>query len=116
MDLPVDSDYVLGPGDALVINLWGSAPQRLNRTIDRQGQLAVAEAGPIAVAGLTVAQAQESIQNALSRQYHEIHVEISLGRLRSVRVYVVGDVPGAPMTFITSANNLQLAPVSQLSN
>jgi protein involved in polysaccharide export with SLBB domain len=97
MDLPVGPDYVLGPGDALVINLWGSAPQRLNRTIDRQGQLAVAEAGPIAVAGLTIAQAQESIQQALSRQFHEIHVEISLGRLRSVRVYVVGDVqrPGA---------------------
>ena len=97
MDLPVGPDYVLGPGDALVLNLWGSTSQRLNRTIDRQGQIALPEAGTIAIAGTTIEQAQQSIQKALSGQFKDIHVEISLGRLRTVRVYVVGDVqrPGA---------------------
>ena len=97
MDVPVGPDYVLGPGDALVLNLWGSTSQRLNRTIDRQGQIALPEAGPIAVAGSTIEQAQQSIQKALGEQFKDIHVEISLGRLRTVRVYVVGDVqrPGA---------------------
>jgi len=97
MDLPVGTDYVLGPGDALVLNLWGSISQRLTRTIDRQGQIALPEAGPITITGSTIEQAQQSIKQALSSQFKDIHVEISLGRLRSVRVYVVGDVqrPGA---------------------
>ncbi|MGH9641117.1 MAG: polysaccharide biosynthesis/export family protein, partial [Terriglobales bacterium] len=46
MDLPAGPDYVLGPGDGLVLNLWGSISERLNRTVDRQGQIALPEAGP----------------------------------------------------------------------
>jgi protein involved in polysaccharide export with SLBB domain len=97
MDLPVGADYVLGPGDGLILNLWGSVSQRLSRTIDRQGQVALPEAGTVSIAGLTIAQAQEKIQKTLEEQFQNIHVEISLARLRTVRVYVVGDVqrPGA---------------------
>ena len=97
MDLPAGPDYVLGSGDSLIVNLWGSVSERLNRTIDRQGQVALPEAGTITVAGQTIAHAQEMIQNALSGQFRDVHVEISLARLRTVRIYVVGDVqrPGA---------------------
>ncbi len=52
MDLPMGPDYVLGPGDALVLNLWGSTSQRLNRTIDRQGEIALPEAGAVSIAGV----------------------------------------------------------------
>jgi protein involved in polysaccharide export with SLBB domain len=97
MDLPVGPDYVVGPGDGLVLNLWGSVSQRLSRTVDRQGQIALPEAGAITIAGLTIAQAQDAVQKSLGTQFQNIRVEISLGRLRTVRVYVVGDVqrPGA---------------------
>jgi protein involved in polysaccharide export with SLBB domain len=97
MDLPVGPDYVLGSGDNLVVNLWGGRSDRLSLTIDRQGQIALPEAGTITIDGLTIAQAQGAIQKALSTQFQGEHVEISLGRLRTVRVYVVGDVqrPGA---------------------
>jgi protein involved in polysaccharide export with SLBB domain len=97
MDLPVGPDYVLGPGDSLVVNLWGPQSSRLDRPIDRQGQIALPEAGTITIAGLTIAQAQIAIQKALGTQFQNEHVEISLGRVRTVRVYVVGDVqrPGA---------------------
>jgi protein involved in polysaccharide export with SLBB domain len=97
MDLPVGSDYVLGPGDSLVVNIWGGQSSRLERPIDRQGQIALPEAGTIAIAGLTIAQAQIAIQKVLGTQFQNEHVEISLGRVRTVRVYVVGDVqrPGA---------------------
>jgi protein involved in polysaccharide export with SLBB domain len=97
MDLPAGPDYVLGPGDGLVLNLWGSVSQRLNRTVDRQGQLALPEAGTITVAGETIAQAQTMIGQVLGKQYRDIRVEISLARLRTERIYVVGDVqrPGA---------------------
>jgi len=97
MDLPVGPDYVLGPGDSLVVNMWGGESNRLQRTIDRQGQIDLPEAGTVEINGMTIAEAQSAIQQTLSTQFKNEHVEISLGRLRTVRVYVVGDVqrPGA---------------------
>jgi protein involved in polysaccharide export with SLBB domain len=97
MDLPAGPDYVLGTGDNLVVNLWGSRSDRLRLTIDRQGQIALPEAGTITIDGLSIAQAQVAIQKALDTQFQNEHIEISLGRVRTVRVYVVGDVqrPGA---------------------
>ena len=92
MDLPVGPDYVLGVGDNIAVNMWGGRSDRLSLTIDRQGQIALPEAGTITLDGLTIAQAQSAIQKALSTQFQDEHVEISLGRLRTVRVYVVGDV------------------------
>lgn len=97
MDLPVGPDYVLGPGDSLIVNMWGGQSARLDRTVDRQGEIALPEAGTVAVSGLTMGQAQDAIQKALGTQFQGEHVELSLGRVRTVRVYVVGDVqrPGA---------------------
>ncbi len=97
MDLPAGPDYVLGAGDTLIVNMWGGVSNRLDRIIDRQGQIELPEAGTIMIDGMTIAQAQEAIQKALSTQFQNEHVEISLGRLRTVRIYVVGDVqrPGA---------------------
>jgi protein involved in polysaccharide export with SLBB domain len=97
MDLPAGPEYVLGPGDELMINMSGSVSRRFPRAVDRQGQIALPEAGTIAVAGMTIARAQELIQKELATQYRNVSVEISLSRIRTVRVYVVGDVqrPGA---------------------
>ena len=96
-DLPAGPDYVLGPGDNLIVNLWGGQSSRLSRTIDRQGQISLPEAGTIPIAGLNIAHAEAAIAAALGTQFRNEHVEISLGRVRTVRVYVVGDVqrPGA---------------------
>ncbi|MGA7243576.1 MAG: SLBB domain-containing protein, partial [Terracidiphilus sp.] len=97
MDLPAGPDYVLGPGDELAINISGSQPQTLSELVDRQGKVALPEVGTVTVAGLSIAQGQEAIRIALQTQYRNAHVEISLGRVHTVRVYVVGDVqrPGA---------------------
>ncbi len=92
VDLPAGPDYVLGPGDGLTLNLWGSVSERLNRTIDRQGEIALPEAGSITIAGQTIAEAEKKIAVALGEQFRNVRVEISLARLRTVRVYVVGDV------------------------
>jgi protein involved in polysaccharide export with SLBB domain len=97
IDIPAGPEYILGPGDSLIVNMWGGQSNRLDRIIDRQGQISLPEAGTVTINGLTIAQAQSAIQKALSTQFQGEHVEISLGRLRTVRVYVVGDVqrPGA---------------------
>lgn len=97
MDLPVGPSYVVGPGDSLSIDLWGGVSQRLLRTVDREGRVALPEAGPVLVSGRTLGDVQESVQRALRTQFRDVSADVSLLRLRSVRVYVVGDVtsPGA---------------------
>lgn len=97
IDIPVGPDYVLGPGDGIQLNLWGSQPNRLNEAIDPQGKIALPEAGTITINGMTIADAQKAIQAQLDTQFKDEHAEISLGRVRTVRVYIVGDVqrPGA---------------------
>jgi polysaccharide export outer membrane protein len=95
IDLPASSEYVLGPGDGLTISIWGGVSQRLERTVDREGRIALPDIGPVVVNGQTLAAAQQSIQQQLRTQLKNISVDISLTRLRTVRVYVVGDAEHA---------------------
>jgi polysaccharide biosynthesis/export protein len=97
MDMPVGPDYVLGPGDGLNVELWGSVSQRLRRVVDRTGRIALPEVGLVEVAGKSVGDVQRTVQSALRQQFRDVDADISLSRLRTVRVYVVGDVerPGA---------------------
>jgi polysaccharide biosynthesis/export protein len=97
MDLPVGPDYVVGPGDGLSLNLWGSVSERLFRTVDREGRVVLPEVGAVLVAGRTLGAVQEDVERALRTQFRHISADVSLLRLRTVRVYVVGEVtsPGA---------------------
>jgi protein involved in polysaccharide export with SLBB domain len=97
MDLPAGPDYVVGPGDGLAIDLWGGASQRIYRTVDREGRVSLPEVGPVLVSGKSLAEVQQSVQQVLRSQFRDVSADISLSRLRTIRVYVVGDVvkPGA---------------------
>lgn len=97
MDMPVGPDYVLGPGDSLNVELWGSVSQRLRRVVDRTGRVALPEVGFVEVSGKSLGEVQRVVQSTLRQQFRDVQADISLSRLRTVRVYVVGDVerPGA---------------------
>jgi len=97
MDLPVGPDYVVGPGDGLAIDIFGGVSQRLQRVVDREGRVALPETGPILVSGKTMGEVQRTVQQLLRTQFRDVSAEVSLSRLRTIRVYVVGDVtnPGA---------------------
>ena len=97
LSIPVGADYVLGPGDELVIDYWGASSQHLQRAVDREGRIGLPEAGAVVVAGRTLGEAQQIIQRMLGQQLRGITVDVSLGKLRAVRAFVVGDVknPGA---------------------
>ena len=97
MDLPAGPDYVVGPGDGLAIDLWGGVSQRLYRTVDREGRVSLPEVGPVLVSGKSLADVQQSLQLVLRSQFRDVSADVSLSRLRTIRVYVVGDVaaPGA---------------------
>jgi protein involved in polysaccharide export with SLBB domain len=97
IDLPIGPDYVLGTGDGLTINIWGGISQNFTRVVDREGKIVLPEAGTIVVAGLTLQQAKSAIAGALTQQFRNAQVDVTIARLRTVRIYVVGDVqrPGA---------------------
>jgi protein involved in polysaccharide export with SLBB domain len=97
MDLPAGPDYVLGPGDGLSIDLFGGISQRLHRVVDREGRLSLPEVGGIQVTGRTLGDVQHLVQTTLRTQFRDVQADVSLSRLRTLRVYVVGDVenPGA---------------------
>jgi protein involved in polysaccharide export with SLBB domain len=96
-DIPVGPDYIVGPGDELIVQYWGRTAQRLQLTVDREGRVLLPEAGSLVVAGRSLGDAEQNIQKLLARQFRDITVDVTLGKLRTVRVYVVGDVknPGA---------------------
>jgi len=97
MDLPVGPEYVVGPGDGLAINVWGGISQRMFRIVDREGRITLPEAGPLLVSGRSLGDVQRTVQQLLRTQYRDVSADVSLSRLRTVRIYVVGDVaePGA---------------------
>ena len=97
MDLPVGPDYVVGPGDGLSVDLWGGVSQRFYRVVDREGRVSLPEVGPVQVSGKSLAAVQQNIQQILRTQFRDVSADVSLARLRTIRVYEVGDVvnPGA---------------------
>jgi polysaccharide export outer membrane protein len=97
MDLPVGPDYVVGPGDGVTIDLWGGVSQRIVRVVDREGRITLPEVGPLLVSGRTLGDVQTAVQHELRSQYRDTSADVSLSRLRTIRVYIVGEVetPGA---------------------
>lgn len=97
LDVPLGPDYVLGSGDELSIALWGGVSQTILRNIDRDGRVSLPEAGPVQVAGLTLGSAQSLITDAMHGQFRNAHVLVTVAQVRSIRIFIVGDVqhPGA---------------------
>ncbi len=101
-DLPVGADYTLGPDDVLVLHLWnvgdtGGTARSLPLLVERDGTAFVPEVGPVAISGMTFAEATRLLQGRLRRVYKRFEMHLTMARLRSIKVFVVGDVirPGA---------------------
>lgn len=92
LDVPLGPDYIVGPGDTLTIHLWGGITESIPRTIGRDGSIFLPEAGSVDIGGLSLGKAEAVIESALKQQYRNAHVSVTVSHLRSVRVYVVGDV------------------------
>jgi protein involved in polysaccharide export with SLBB domain len=92
MDLPAGPDYVVGPGDGLTITLTGGISQRLQRVVDREGRVALPEVGAVEVSGHNLGDVQHLVQTVLRGQFRGVDADVSLSRIRTVRVYVTGDV------------------------
>jgi protein involved in polysaccharide export with SLBB domain len=100
--IPVTSDYVIGPGDELRIQLFGQVNQNGRYIVDRAGNVVLPEVGPVHVAGLQYSQLRDALNRELSRVYRNFDLTVQLGDLRSIQIFVVGDVR-RPGSFTVSA-------------
>jgi protein involved in polysaccharide export with SLBB domain len=96
-DVPVGPDYVIGPGDSLNILLWGVVQEAYQVEIDRNGTIVLPRLGVVQVAGLTLEQLEPFLRRRFAEYYPDFRLAVTLGRLRTILVYVVGEVrqPGA---------------------
>lgn len=96
-DIPVSENYVLGAGDVVKIQLYGNQNANYSLTLDRDGKVNVRELGPIYLAQQTFAQAREVILTEVEQKMIGVSASVSLGELRSIRVFVLGEAyrPGS---------------------
>lgn len=95
--LALPEDYQLGPGDNLIIKVWGRIEQEYDLTVDRQGTIFIPKVGEIAVWGLDIESARERIYSQLEKSFSDFKLSVTLGKLKSIQVFVFGEVkyPGS---------------------
>ncbi len=95
--VPVTPDYVIGPGDELLIQAWGQVTLNGRFTVDRAGGLYIPQVGTLHVAGLKFAQMQDYLKAQMGRVFRNFDLNVNLGQLRSIQVFVVGQArrPGS---------------------
>ncbi len=96
-NIPVTPDYIIGPDDSFTITLWGISEGVFRVSVDREGMITLPKAGVISVAGVRFGNLERHIANTLRPFYQEINVSVAMGKMRSIRVYVLGEVrkPGS---------------------
>jgi polysaccharide biosynthesis/export protein len=96
-DVPVPSDYTLGPGDSVIVNFFGKRTGSNTLTVDREGRLHLPDLGPVQVASLSFEEMRDQIERRISAEMIGVRTTVTMGPLRSIRVLIVGDVvrPGS---------------------
>ena len=97
INAPVSAEYILGPGDQLLIRAWGSIEINYQAVIDRNGLISLPKIGTIPMTGVKISNAQNIIQQALSKLFKNFELSVTIGQTRSITVYVVGQArrPGS---------------------
>lgn len=100
---PVPADYVVGPGDEIYLRIFGGAIEYEQRVVvDRAGMISLPKVGPVSVAGLSVAQLEPELRRQQGRVLSDFSLYVSMGALRGIEVYVVGQAR-APGKYVVSS-------------
>ena len=102
MNIATPQNYRLGPGDAVIIDIYGASQKTLNATVSPDGDVVIEGFGPIQVSGLTIAQANSRLRSQIGSRYSSSRVRLTLGQTRTITVNVMGEVQ-APGTYTLSA-------------
>lgn len=99
LNIATPENYVLGPGDEIIVDIWGGSVKTIRQYIAPDGNITIEEIGPIYLNGLKIEEAYQRIKNALSQVYASLNkdrpdtfIKVSLGNVRSIRVNVMGEV------------------------
>lgn len=102
MNIATPQNYRLGPGDAVIIDIFGASQKTIQSTVSPDGEVVVEGIGPIEVSGLTVAEANSRINSRMKARYSSSSIKMSLGQTRTITVNVMGEVM-VPGTYTLSA-------------
>lgn len=102
MNIATPPNYVLGPGDHIIIDIYGASQRAVTAQVSPEGKVNLPGVGPVKVSGMTVAAAQEQIRKTLGARYSSSQLSLSLGQTRSMTINVMGEVK-VPGTYTLSA-------------
>ncbi|MBR2235239.1 MAG: SLBB domain-containing protein [Prevotella sp.] len=102
MNIATPSDYRLGPGDAVTIEIYGASQETIDATITPDGYVTIPGVGPVQLSGLTVAQANSRLRSQVGARYADSQIRLSVGQTRTILVNVMGEV-NYPGTYTLSA-------------
>jgi protein involved in polysaccharide export with SLBB domain len=106
MDVPVGPDYVLGPGDRILLNVWGAVEAVNELEVNRSGEIVLPRVGAVKVWGTTFGNLPSLIRSKLSKVFKGFDLNVTMGKLRMIKVYVVGEVRSPGDYNITSLSTL----------
>lgn len=111
-NVPVSSDYTVGPGDEIVLRAWGAIDVDYRSTVDRNGLLNLPKIGSFNVAGVKASELEKHLRSQIGRLYTNFDLSVSLGQLRGVRVFVVGPAQRPGVFTLPSQSTLLSAVVT----
>lgn len=102
-NLATPQNYRLGPGDEVIIDIWGTSEDHMRQTISPEGSIMISQIGPVYLNGLTISDANKHIKSAFSRKYAgmadaQTDIQVTLGQVRTIQVDILGEV-ATPGTF-----------------
>lgn len=92
MDIPVGPDYVLGVGDRINLTLWGSLDGTYELEVNRSGEVVLPRVGTVKLAGVRYGELQQVIRASLAKVFKDFQLNVNMGKLRLINVYLVGEV------------------------
>lgn len=102
----IAEDYVLGTGDLLSVNVFGSATFDVPAQVDGRGEIVIPKVGSVKVGGLSLGKAKQAVQNLVARQFSRATVDLQVMKLREVRVFVLGEVYKGGSFLVPSLSSL----------
>ena len=102
MNLATPQSYVLGPGDAVNVDIWGASQESVTEVVTPDGTITIEGVGVIKLGGLSVSQAKAKLKRVLGPRYQGSNIELTLGQTRTITISVMGEVK-VPGTYTMSA-------------
>ena len=102
MNIATPQNYRLGPGDAVIVDIYGASQRTIQSTVSPDGEITIEGYGPVSVSGLTVAQANARLRNTVGSRYRSSRIKLTVGQTKTIMVNVMGEVK-APGTYTLSA-------------